>query len=116
VKAATGCVVFHAGRIPDLPTARFAVESGKVDMVAMTRAHLADPHIVAKLKAGRDAAIRPCVGATYCLDRIYQGRDAVCIHNAATGREAVMPHTLMIEPPNIRPCVLLALWLCGDRL
>jgi 2,4-dienoyl-CoA reductase-like NADH-dependent reductase (Old Yellow Enzyme family)/thioredoxin reductase len=92
VRAATGCTVFHAGRIADLATARHAIAAGLVDMVAMTRAHLADPHIVAKLLAGREDAIRPCVGATYCLDRIYQGNDALCIHNPATGREAVMPH------------------------
>jgi len=34
------------------------------------------------------------VGATYCLDRIYEGNDAVCVHNAATGREATMPHLI----------------------
>jgi len=30
----------------------------------------------------------------YCIDRIYQGKDALCIHNAATGREATMPHAV----------------------
>ena len=38
--------------------------------------------------------IRPCVGANYCLDRIYQGGAAYCIHNAATGRETTLPHTI----------------------
>src|SRR5690606_26753543 len=40
----------------------------------------------------REDDIRPCVGANYCLDRIYQGGLAFCIHNAATGREQTMPH------------------------
>lgn len=44
--------------------------------------------------AGREDEIRPCVGATYCLDRIYEGNDAVCVHNPATGREATMPHVI----------------------
>ena len=57
-------------------------------MVGMTRAHIADPHIVRKIMEGREDQIRPCVGATYCLDRIYEGGEALCIHNAATGREA----------------------------
>ena len=48
---------------------------------------LADPHIVKKIMEGREHEIRPCVGATYCLDRIYEGGEALCIHNAATGRE-----------------------------
>ena len=60
----------------------------------MTRAHIAEPHIGRLLAEGREAEIRPCVGATYCLDRIYEGNDAVCVHNAATGREATMPHVI----------------------
>ena len=75
-------------------TARHAIAEGKLDMVGMTRAHIADPHIVRKITEGREADIRPCVGATYCLDRIYEGGGALCIHNAATGREAFMPHVL----------------------
>ena len=92
VRAATKFPTFHAARINDVATARHAIASGKLDMVGMTRAHLADPYIVAKIMAGEEASIRPCVGATYCLDRIYEGHEALCIHNAATGREATMPH------------------------
>jgi NADPH-dependent 2,4-dienoyl-CoA reductase/sulfur reductase-like enzyme len=55
---------------------------------------MADPHIVQKIVEGREEDIRPCVGATYCLDRIYQGGMALCIHNPATGREETMPHTI----------------------
>jgi 2,4-dienoyl-CoA reductase-like NADH-dependent reductase (Old Yellow Enzyme family) len=94
VRAAIGLPVFHAARIDDVATARHAVREGLVDMVGMTRAHLADPHIVRKIRLGREAQIRPCVGATYCLDRIYEGGEALCIHNAATGREMTMPHEI----------------------
>jgi len=94
VRAATGFPVFHAARIPDVATARHAIASGKLDMVGMTRAHIADPHIVARVQAGQEERIRPCVGATYCLDRIYEGGEALCIHNAATGREGRMPHVI----------------------
>lgn len=94
VRAATKFPVFHAARIADVATARHAIAEGKLDMVGMTRAHIADPHIVSKIRAGREAEIRPCVGATYCLDRIYEGGEALCIHNAATGREALVPHTI----------------------
>ena len=92
VRAALGVPVFHAARINDVATARHAIASGKLDMVGMTRAHIADPHIARKVAAGLEHEIRPCVGATYCLDRIYEGREALCIHNPATGREATMPH------------------------
>ncbi|MBV8768988.1 MAG: NADH:flavin oxidoreductase, partial [Hyphomicrobiales bacterium] len=88
--------VFHAARIQDVATARHAVASGKLDMVGMTRAHIADPHIARKVAEGREDEIRPCVGMGYCIDRIYLGGEALCIHNAATGREATMPH--VVEP------------------
>ena len=89
-----GLPVFHAGRISDVATAARAVEEGHVDMVAMTRAHIADPHIVNKIKENRIDDIRQCVGASYCLDRIYLGGEALCIQNPATGREQTMPHTI----------------------
>ncbi len=94
VRAATAFPVFHAARISDVATARHAIAAGKLDMVGMTRALLADPHIVRKVERGAEADIRPCVGATYCLDRIYDGHEALCIHNPATGREATMPHVI----------------------
>lgn len=94
VKKATGMPTFHAAKIPDVATARHAVAEGILDMVGMTRAHMADPHIVRKIIEGREDDIRPCVGATYCLDRIYQAGDALCMHNAATGRELTMPHDI----------------------
>jgi len=94
VRAATQFPTFHAAKIPDVATARHAIASGKLDMIGMTRAHMTDPHIVRKIMQGREQDIRPCVGATYCLDRIYQGGDAFCIHNAATGRELSMPHDI----------------------
>ncbi|MFT4717245.1 MAG: 2,4-dienoyl-CoA reductase-like NADH-dependent reductase (Old Yellow Enzyme family) [Paracoccaceae bacterium] len=94
VRKITGMPTFHASRIPDVATARHAVETGLLDMVGMTRAHMADPHIVRKIIEGHEDDIRPCVGATYCLDRIYQAGEALCTHNAATGRELTMPHTI----------------------
>ena len=94
VRAETSVAVFHAARINDVATARHAIAEGKLDMVGMTRAHIADPHIARKVAEGRENEIRPCVGATYCLDRIYEGHEALCIHNPATGREATMPHVI----------------------
>ncbi|MHB1869485.1 MAG: FAD-dependent oxidoreductase [Steroidobacteraceae bacterium] len=98
IRSAIGLPTFHAGRIQDVATARHAIASGKLDLVGLTRAHIADPHIVRKLSAGREDDIRPCVGANYCLDRIYQGGSAYCIHNAATGRELAMPHDIAPAP------------------
>ena len=94
VRSATQFPVFHAARIQDVATARHAIATGKLDMVGMTRAHMADPHIARKVMEGREHEIRPCVGMGYCIDRIYFGGEALCIHNPATGREASMPHVI----------------------
>jgi 2,4-dienoyl-CoA reductase-like NADH-dependent reductase (Old Yellow Enzyme family) len=106
VRAATKFPVFHAARIADVATARHAIAEGKLDMVGMTRAHIADPHIVRKILEGRENQIRPCVGATYCLDRIYEGGGALCIHNAATGREATIPHVISKTTGPLRKVVV----------
>jgi thioredoxin reductase len=78
----------------DAATAIHAVKEGYVDMVGMTRAFLADPHHVRKLTEDREAEIRPCVGAGYCVDRVLLGKDALCLHNVATGRELTLPQTV----------------------
>lgn len=94
IKAAVPIAVVHAGRIVDLATAARAVEEGVIDLVAMTRAQIADPHMVRKLMERREGDIRPCVGANYCINRIYSGGEALCLQNPATGREATMPHVV----------------------
>lgn len=94
-RAAVGAPVIHASRIADVATAAHAVDSGAVDLVGMTRAHMADPAIVTHLATGRPERIRPCVGAAYCIDRIYAGRTAYCAHNPATGRELNLPQTIL---------------------
>ncbi|MGB3815482.1 MAG: NADH:flavin oxidoreductase [Shinella sp.] len=105
VRAATSFPTFHAAKIQDVATARHAIAAGKVDMIGMTRAHMTDPHILRKIIEKREDDIRPCVGANYCLDRIYQGGLAFCIHNAATGREETMPHE--IPPAAVRRKVVI---------
>jgi 2,4-dienoyl-CoA reductase-like NADH-dependent reductase (Old Yellow Enzyme family)/thioredoxin reductase len=97
--------IFHAAKIQDVNTARHAIASGKLDMVGMTRAHMADPHIMRKIMEGREDTIRPCVGGNFCLDRIYAGGEAYCIHNPSTGRELTLPHA--IEPAPAKRKVLI---------
>ncbi|SIQ69957.1 hypothetical protein SAMN05880582_10365 [Rhizobium sp. RU20A] len=122
IRAATRFPTFHAAKIQDVATARHAIAAGKVDMIGMTRAHMTDPHIVRKIMEKREDDIRPCVGANYCLDRIYQGGLAFCIHNPATGREETMPHTLAkadvrrkVVIVGAGPAGLEAARVCGER-
>ena len=49
-----GVPVMHASRINDVATACHAIRDGLLDLVGMTRAHIADPHIVAKIQAGEE--------------------------------------------------------------
>jgi 2,4-dienoyl-CoA reductase-like NADH-dependent reductase (Old Yellow Enzyme family)/thioredoxin reductase len=84
---AAGRPIFHAGRVADTATARWAVREQLIDMVGMTRAHIADPHIVNKIEAGAEERIRPCVGAAFCLATL----PTSCLHNPSSGRDAELP-------------------------
>ncbi|MGC3871674.1 FAD-dependent oxidoreductase [Halomonas sp. GXIMD04776] len=94
VRRTTGLPIMHASRINDVATARYALREGLLDMVGMVRAHMAEPNITALIESGEEERIRPCVGAGYCIDGIYENGAAYCIHNPATGREATMPHVI----------------------
>lgn len=85
-----GLPVFHAARIADVASARFAVAERRLDMAGMTRAQIADPYLVSKMGSGREGEIRPCVGATHCQSAYRPS----CLHNPATGRERVLRHII----------------------
>lgn len=94
IREAVDLPILHAGGVADVATARHAISEGHVDLIGMTRAQMADPHLVRKLRVGAEDQIRPCVGLGYCVDRVNQGKPAVCGHNAATGREATLSHAI----------------------
>jgi 2,4-dienoyl-CoA reductase-like NADH-dependent reductase (Old Yellow Enzyme family) len=79
--------VFAAGRVVDPRMAADAVRTGAVDVVAMSRAHLADPHLVRKASEGRVEEIRRCVGANVCVGRAKAGEPVACVLSPSTGRE-----------------------------
>ena len=94
IKSVSKVPILHAQGIRDITQAERILSNGMVDMVGMTRAHIADPHIMNKVREGREDQIRQCVGANYCIDRMYSGQDTLCVQNAATSREATMPHVI----------------------
>ena len=94
IKSVSKVPVMHAQSIRDASQAERILASGMVDMVGMTRAQIADPHLVIKIRDGREDQIKQCVGANYCIDRQYNGLDVLCVQNAATSREQTMPHLI----------------------
>jgi thioredoxin reductase len=86
--------VMHAGKIADVATARYAIEAGILDLVGMTRALIADPYLPTKIANKTEDQIRPCVGASMCIDGIYTAGAAFCIHNPSTGRELELPQEI----------------------
>jgi 2,4-dienoyl-CoA reductase-like NADH-dependent reductase (Old Yellow Enzyme family) len=95
VRAATKFPVFHAARIPDVATARHAIAAGKLDMVGMTRAHIADPsHRRQGPRQAARTASAPASAPPTALTASTKAASALCIHNAATGREETMPHDI----------------------
>ncbi|MFT3661688.1 MAG: FAD-dependent oxidoreductase [Gordonia sp. (in: high G+C Gram-positive bacteria)] len=107
VKKQLNTPVMHAGRIADVATARFAIAEGLLDMVGMVRALMADPDLPIKAQQGRSDEIRPCVGASLCIDGIYTSGRANCIHNPATGREDEVPQRIApVAPEERKTCVV----------
>ncbi|GAA1000235.1 FAD-dependent oxidoreductase [Subtercola frigoramans] len=90
-KAAGGLPVLTANGVTELSVAADIIAEGKADLVAMTRAHIADPHLVNKALAGREGEIRHCVGANQgCINRMAKGWSLTCTQNPAAGREKTL--------------------------
>lgn len=79
--------VLAATRVVDLADAERAVANGLVDAVGMTRAHIAEPHLLRKAVAGEPAI--PCIGCNQgCIGHYHAGLPIACVTNVRTGREA----------------------------
>jgi len=107
IKEVVNVPVMHAQNIKDPMQAERILEAGYVDFVGMTRAHIADPHLIAKIKMNQIDQIKQCVGANYCIDRQYEGLDVLCIQNAATSRESTMPHIIQKTKGKVRKVVVI---------
>jgi len=79
--------VFASGVIRTVEVAAAVLASGAADMVAMARAHIADPDVVSKARAGRSAETRHCIGTNNCWKRAVADRHLSCSVNPQAGRE-----------------------------
>ena len=71
------------------PAAAEAVlAAGHADMVSIVRGQIADPHLVAKARAGRADEVRPCISCNQlCWGRRSRDYWISCLVNASAGRE-----------------------------
>ncbi|MEE9199018.1 MAG: FAD-dependent oxidoreductase, partial [Dehalococcoidia bacterium] len=88
IKEVVSLPVIGAGRIDSPALAEQLIQEGKMDMVGMARALIADPHLPNKARDGRADDIRYCIACTQsCVGHIYLGMGVGCIYNPVTGRE-----------------------------
>lgn len=85
-------------RVKDPVQAEEILAAGRVDMVGMGRATLADPELVRKTQDGRLDEIRPCIACNQlCITRVRAGLPIGCVMNPSAGREA--EYGLGVPPP-----------------
>jgi mycofactocin system FadH/OYE family oxidoreductase 2 len=85
--------------VPELPTisvgriiapeeAERIIAAGQADLVAMTRAQIADPELANKARTGRADEIRTCISCNQgCAGMVHTGNPIRCVVNPAAGRE-----------------------------
>ncbi|OWT63938.1 oxidoreductase [Candidimonas nitroreducens] len=75
-------------RYTSLKDCEDALATGKIAMVGMNRAHMADPYIIAKTIQGNENDIRPCISSNHCIGQIALHRPAACMMNPRMGKES----------------------------
>jgi len=90
IKEVVDVPVFCVNRIVDPRMAEHILAEGRADMVAMTRANIADPELPRKAAEGRLDEIRPCIGINEgCLGQVMSGSASpmTCAVNPSAGHE-----------------------------
>jgi mycofactocin system FadH/OYE family oxidoreductase 2 len=99
VKAEVGLPVFTVGGIKDAALAEEILATGKADMVAMTRAQIADPEFANKVREGKEDEIVHCIrGNQGCIGRVFKGLPIACTVNPAAGRERRLGALMSADP------------------
>jgi 2,4-dienoyl-CoA reductase (NADPH2) len=97
-RAADGRVpVVLQGSVVDVAMAEGALADGVADLVEMTRAQIADPDLVTKVRAGRSAEVRPCILCNQAC-RVRDNRNPLvsCVGEPRSGHETVDPDTSVV--------------------
>ncbi len=103
VKQVVTIPVSTSGRIIDPDMAEGLLQTGKVDMVGIGRALLADPDWINKTAAGTAQKIIRCIGCNEgCVDAVMNGSFIACVVNAENGFE----ETRIITPANVKKTIV----------
>ena len=99
--AGTDALVTVAGRIHDGAVAESILREEKADLVSIGRALIADPELPAKLEAGLDKKIVPCLSCNEgCIGSIAQQKPLSCAVNPCVGFEQ-LPFTRAKSTKNV---------------
>jgi dimethylglycine catabolism A len=78
--------VATVGRVTTLRLAEQILAAGDADLVGMVRAHIADPELLPKSRAGRVVEVRPCIGANVCINSLLAHKPLTCLANPDVGQ------------------------------
>jgi len=84
--------VFLQGSIVEVGQAEWAMNDGVCDAVEMTRAQIADPELVQKIKSDQHVQIRPCIRCNQtCQVRDARNPIVTCVSEPTSGHELQDP-------------------------
>lgn len=107
VQQAVSLPVAGATRIKRPDQAEALLAEGKMQIVGLARALIADPRWVEKAAADQASAIAECLSCNQdCLGRVMRGRSIGCVQNPRAGQEQRWPMPLPIAPRQRRIMVV----------
>ncbi|MGK7652765.1 FAD-dependent oxidoreductase [Roseovarius sp. B08] len=86
-KAMTSRPVVAVGRFTDPDMMARVIRDGTQDMIGAARPSIADPFLPVKIREGRSAEIRECIGCNICYAHDSQGVPIRCTQNPTMGEE-----------------------------
>ncbi|WP_292931055.1 FAD-dependent oxidoreductase [Novosphingobium sp. PASSN1] len=96
------------GRIRTLEEAEQILREGLADVVHLTRAHIADPDLVRKTRAGHPEQVRPCIACNQgCYHAVASGWPIGCAVNPAAGREIDLAEDLLVPSSTPRKVLII---------
>jgi len=86
--AVPGIPIITVARINTPEAAERILVEGHADLVAMARAHIADPEFARKAREGRADEIRRCIACNQgCVGSVHYEKPITCLVNPTAGRE-----------------------------